>query len=54
MVKGGSGPRLPAEALVSLRVASEFVRQELESDEAAEFKVLGLIDHAHSTASQTL
>jgi hypothetical protein len=47
--RGGAG--LAAEALQRRRIASQIVGQELESDEAAQARVLGLVDHAHATAA---
>ena len=43
MVQRGSCPRLSAEAFQGLRVLSNIVRQ-LQSDKAAEFGVLSLVD----------
>ena len=54
MVEGRSRTRLPAKAFQGLRVFGNIVRQELQSDEASEFGVLGLIDHTHPAAAQLL
>src|ERR1019366_4451672 len=54
MVEGRRGTRLPAKAFQHLRVFCDVFRQELQSDKATEFGVLGLIDHPHSTTAQLL
>jgi hypothetical protein len=54
MIQRGSSARLPPEALQSGAVIGEVVGQEFESDEPAKERVLGLIDHAHTTAADLL
>ncbi len=54
MVQRRRRPRLSAEAFQGLRVFSHRVRQELQSDHAAEFEVFGLVDHTHPTATELL
>jgi hypothetical protein len=54
MIEGGSGLRLSLEATSCLRVLSHFVRQELQRDEAVQFHILGLIDDAHTAATELL
>ena len=46
--------RLPLEALQRQVVLGEMLGQELQSDEARELGVLGLVDHAHATGAQLL
>src|ERR1700722_286340 len=52
MVESGGGAGFTAETLEGLRVAGKLVGQEFESDEAAEFSVLGFVDHAHAAAAE--
>ena len=52
MVQGGGGAGLALEALERLLIAGELRRQELEGHEAAQARVLGLVDHAHAAAAQ--
>ena len=52
MVQSGRRTRFPAEALQRLRVFGNIVRQELQSDKASEFGILGLVHHTHPTAAQ--
>ena len=54
MVQGGGGPGFAAEAFQRLRIVRHFIGQELEGDEAAEHRVLGLVHHAHAAATQLL
>ena len=54
MVQRGGGPRLAAKAFQGLRVLGHIVGQELQGDEAAEFSVLGLVDHTHPAAAELL
>jgi hypothetical protein len=44
--------RLAFETSESLRVAGNIVRQELECNEAMKPGVLGLVNHAHTTAAE--
>ena len=43
-----------SKAAECLRVFGYIVRQELESDKAAELHVLGLVDHTHPAAAELL
>ena len=54
MVQRRRRPRLSAEAFQGLRVFGHRFRQELQSDHAAEFEVLGLVDHTHPAATELL
>ncbi len=54
VVEGGGGPRLPAKAFESLRIARHFLGQELEGDEAAKLRVFGFVNHAHASAAKFL
>src|SRR5947208_3347657 len=54
VIQGGSGSSLAPETIQGLRVASELVRQKLESDEALEPGVFGLVDHTHPACAQLL
>src|SRR5712692_8657380 len=47
MIQRGSSASLTAETLEGLSVAHELIGEELESDEAAELGVLGLVNHTH-------
>ena len=51
VLKRGCGARFAAEALQRLRIATQFLRQELQCDLAAQLQVLGAIDHSHSSAA---
>jgi hypothetical protein len=52
MIQGGSSTSLTAETLEGLRVAHELIGEELESDEAAELGVLGLVNHTHAATAE--
>jgi hypothetical protein len=54
MVEGGSGSCFAPEALQRLMVFGYVVRKELERDKAAQFDVLGFIDHTHTAAAELL
>ena len=54
MVQRRRRPRFAAETFQGLRVFGHFFRQELQSDEAAEFGVFGLVDHTHAAAAEFL
>jgi len=54
MVESRRGTRLPAKAFQHLRVCCNVFRQELQSDKATEFDVLGLVDHTHPSTAQLL
>ncbi len=52
MVELRGGASLSFESLERLGVASKILGDELQRDVAAEFEILRLIDHAHTTASE--
>ena len=54
MVQGRRGARFSAKAFQGLRVFCNILRQELQSDKATEFDVLGLVDHTHPATAQLL
>ncbi len=54
MVQRGGRARFAAETLQGLRVLGYIVGQEFQSDEAAEARVLGLVDDAHPAAAELL
>ena len=54
MIQRGRGLGLALKAGQRLRVAGNFFGQELESDEAMQPRILGLIDHAHAPAAELL
>jgi hypothetical protein len=54
MVEGGSGSRFAPESLKRLRVMGEIFRKELEGDEAAKTRILGLVHNAHPAATEFL
>ncbi len=54
MVQGRRGARLSAKTFQRLRVFCNILRQELQSDKATEFDVLGLVDHTHPATAQLL
>ena len=54
MVERGSSLSLSLEAAESLRIASNIIRQELQSYEAMQASVLCLVDDAHSAATEFL
>ena len=54
MIQRGRGASLALEPAQRLPVASQFVRQELERDEATEPGVLRFVNHAHSAAAELL
>ena len=54
MIQRGGGPSLPLEPAQRLPVASQFVRQELQRDEATEPGVLRLVHDAHAAAAELL
>src|SRR5882762_6528596 len=53
MIEQGGGARFAAESLDRLRVLGNIVRQEFQRNAAAEARVPGFVDHAHSSASQS-
>ena len=52
MVQSRRCPRFAAKALQSLRVFGHVLRQELQSNKAAEFEVLSFINHTHAAATE--
>ena len=52
MVERGSGLRLALEAGQRLRIAGDFVGQELQGHEAVQARVLGFVDHTHAAAAE--
>ena len=54
MIQRGRGSSLALEPAQRLTVAGEFVRQELQRDEAMEPGVLRFVNHAHSAAAKLL
>ena len=44
----------PAKAFQGLRVSRQFIRQEFEGHEAAQFGVLGFVNHAHAATTEFL
>ena len=54
MVQCRGGLRFSLETSESLGVIGHFVGQKLESDEAMEQSVLGLVDHTHPAAAELL
>ena len=54
MIEGGCGVTFALEATKRLRIIGEVIREKLEGNEAVEASVLGLVDHAHTTAAELL
>jgi len=54
VIEGGGRLRLALETLQSGVILREFLRQELQRDEAPKLGVLGIIDHTHSGAAELL
>ena len=52
MVQGRSSLGFALEAVQSLRILGQFIRQELEGDKAAEFYIFGLVDDAHPATAE--
>ena len=52
MIQGGGGTRFTAEPLECLRVGGDILGQEFQGDETTKLRVLGFVDHAHSTAAE--
>ena len=51
MIQRGGGLGFALEAAKGLRVFGDLVRKELEGHEAAEFHILGFVDHTHPAAA---
>jgi len=54
MVQGGSGLSLSPETAEGLRIAGNFIGQELQRHETAQANVFSLLDHSHTTAAELL
>src|SRR5450631_1233744 len=54
MVESRRRPRLPSKTFQGLRVSRQFLGQELQGDEAAQFGVLSFVDNAHPAATKLL
>src|SRR5215472_16452561 len=52
MIECGSCSRFPAKSLEGLRILSDIVRKEFQSDKAAEFGVFCFVNHTHPTATE--
>jgi hypothetical protein len=52
MIKRGRGACLELEAFECMLVAGQFVRQKLQSDQAAQLGVFGLVDDTHPAAPE--
>ena len=52
MIQRRSGTSLSAEPFKGLRVSRQFIGQEFEGDEAAEFSVLSLENHTHAASAE--
>ncbi|MGC1580657.1 MAG: hypothetical protein WA766_04195, partial [Candidatus Acidiferrales bacterium] len=52
MIQGGGSAGFALEALECLTIIGHVVRQEFQRDVAAQALVLGLVHHAHSTATK--
>ena len=52
MIQGRGRLSFALKAFEGLRVSGHVVGQELQRDETAEFDILGLVDHAHTTAAE--
>ena len=53
MIQGGSGPGLPPEAVQGFLIASQLIRQKLQSNESLEPRILCFVDHPHAAARPT-
>ena len=54
MVQSRRRTRFASEAFQGLRVLRHVIGEELQSHEAAEFGVLGLVDHTHAAPAELL
>jgi len=54
MIERRCGPRLAAKAFQGARVLGYIRGKELEGNEPAELRILGLVDHTHPAAAQFL
>ncbi len=52
MVESGSGASFTPEAFQRLRVPGHVIWQELQRDEPAELRILGLVYHSHAAAAE--
>src|SRR5215467_14048538 len=54
VIQGGGGVRLASEAFQSLWATEERFRQELQSDQSRKLRILGFVDHTHTTTAKLL
>ena len=54
VIESGSGARLAAEAFQSLSVLRYIIGKKFKRDKAAERGVFGLVNHAHTAATELL
>ena len=52
MIQGGRGLRLALKTTERLGIARHLIRKELQSNEAVQASVLGLVDHTHPSAAE--
>ena len=52
VIQSGGGLGFALKAGESLRIASDFGREEFESHEAVQLGVFGFVDHSHAAAAQ--
>ena len=52
MIKGGGGFGLALEACEGLGISGDVIGEEFEGDVAVEADVFGLVDHAHTSATE--
>src|SRR5450432_3567838 len=52
MVQGRCGASLAAKTLESLRILRSILGKKFQSDEPAQQRVLGFVDHAHAAAAE--
>ena len=52
MVQRGGGAGFTLKAFESLRIVGDVIGKKFESDEAAELRVFGFVDDAHSAAAE--
>ena len=54
MVQSGRRLRFPLESSQRVGIARQLFRKEFQGNEAMQTRVFGLVDHAHSTATESL
>jgi hypothetical protein len=54
VIQCGGSPRLALEAAEGLRIASNFVWEELQRDKTVQPCVLSLVDHTHPATAELL